>query len=251
MARPPSHSPHPQHPHRRRRSSLAHPPQPEPGDRSSLHRHPLSRRDRPSPKIPFRAPPPPLHCRPCRPPPHPCRLPRRSPANPHLRTHPQGKPALTPTINPIRVTFNLSHSNGLALLAIALKNRIGIDLEHREPGRDLAQIATRSFSPTEAAAFFSLPEDQRTDAFYACWTLKEAYLKATGDGLSTPLDSFEVHFPPTAPASLAGIAGLPYEHSRWKAYSFTMEDHAAALIAEGRRHTIYRAQWSPQTDQTP
>jgi 4'-phosphopantetheinyl transferase len=156
----------------------------------------------------------------------------------------QGKPGLSPEFNPDHLTFNLSHSRDLAILAITQESRIGVDLEHREPKRDLAQIAARNFSPTEATAFFSLPEHQRTSAFYACWTLKEAYLKATGDGLSTQLDSFDVTFPPVTAPSLARIGSSPDEHLRWQALSFTVENHAAALVVEGQEHAIYRAEWS-------
>jgi hypothetical protein len=65
-----------------------------------------------------------------------------------------------------------------------------------------------------------------------------------GDGLSTPLDSFEVQFPPVAPTSLGRIGSSPDEHLRWRAYSFTLGEWAAAVVVEGEQHSIRRAAWN-------
>lgn len=90
------------------------------------------------------------------------------------------------------VTFNLSHSGGIALLAFTHRREIGIDVEQvrREP--DLEAIARRFFSAHEQAQLADLPPANRPEGFFRCWTRKEAYMKATGDGLSLPLHQFDV-----------------------------------------------------------
>jgi 4'-phosphopantetheinyl transferase len=106
--------------------------------------------------------------------------------------------------------FNVSHSNGLALFAFALGGEVGVDIEYGQ--RDFGQpagaqpeyesIAARFFSPAERAALLALPEWQRRQGFFNCWTRKEAYIKALGLGLSLALDAFDVNLAPGEPARL-------------------------------------------------
>lgn len=103
--------------------------------------------------------------------------------------------------------FNASRSAGLGLCAIALGRDVGVDIERIRLDVDQRGISERYFSPVEHAAIRALPVGQRVRAFYDCWTRKEAELKATGDGLSVPLDSFEVPVTPDpAPAPLDAAA---------------------------------------------
>ena len=106
-----------------------------------------------------------------------------------LRTALRGKPFVDE-----RIAFNLSHSGSLLLLAFTRGSELGIDVEIGRPLTDLVQIGTRFFSPEEAAELLALPDADRELAFYRCWTRKEAYIKATGDGLHAPLDRFRVTF---------------------------------------------------------
>jgi len=92
--------------------------------------------------------------------------------------------------------FNMSHSHELALYALAAGREVGVDIEYVESARACAEIAERFFASDEAAAIKALPEESRPRAFFACWTRKEAYVKATGMGLSIPLDGFVVSIAP-------------------------------------------------------
>jgi 4'-phosphopantetheinyl transferase len=92
------------------------------------------------------------------------------------------------------VTFNVSHSGAIALLAFTRGRKIGVDVEQVRADSDLEAIARRFFSIHEQNQLAVLPTEERVDAFFRCWTRKEAYIKATGDGLSLPLNQFDVSF---------------------------------------------------------
>ena len=135
-----------------------------------------------------------------------------SPAALQFTLGPFGKPHLTAGY-PLR--FNLSHSAGMGLLAVCAGQEVGIDLEAALRNVDRKSIARRFFSPHEAAAIAALPLDQQPAAFLACWTRKEAYIKARGGGLSIPLDSFQVSVVPGAPVRLFDPADDPLPNSGW------------------------------------
>jgi 4'-phosphopantetheinyl transferase len=121
------------------------------------------------------------------------------PGSLHFRTLAAGKPVLDGS----RLRFNLSHSGGLALLAVTLDREVGVDVEALRPMPDACELAERHFAPGEIAALRALPERDRDEAFLRCWTLKEAYVKAVGDGLGIPLERFEVEYaPPRAEPAL-------------------------------------------------
>ncbi|MEX2015115.1 MAG: 4'-phosphopantetheinyl transferase superfamily protein, partial [Candidatus Hydrogenedentales bacterium] len=96
----------------------------------------------------------------------------------------QRKPYLPAGQNPREIQFNLSHSGDVAIIAIVFGRDIGVDIEHMAPLRDWSGVAQRYFAPEEAAELQRLPDAERLTAFYRCWTRKEAYLKAGGDGLT-------------------------------------------------------------------
>ena len=171
----------------------------------------------------------------------------------YLRVHPgrlrffyklYGKPALVGESGGKIYSFNLSHSHGLLLLAITRGREVGVDIErvHSELGGQGQEIAERFFSPNEVAKFCSLPTDQKAEAFFNCWTRKEAYVKAKGGGLSVPLDHFEVSLCPGEPAAL--LQALSRETSDW-----SMEElhpgpgYAAALVVQGRPLHLRCWQW--------
>jgi 4'-phosphopantetheinyl transferase len=95
----------------------------------------------------------------------------------------KGKPYLERTINNAKLHFSLSHSNDAALIGIALDRRIGVDIEHIRPLANMESIAGRYFSENEMVEIQNAPENVRTQVFFQYWTMKEAYLKATGTGL--------------------------------------------------------------------
>ncbi len=98
------------------------------------------------------------------------------------------------------IEFNLSHSGDLALLAFTRAGVVGVDLERRHrAGLRYEAIARRFFSGREGRELFSLPAHEREEAFFRCWVIKEAFLKAEGSGLHRPLDEFDVAFLPGEP----------------------------------------------------
>jgi 4'-phosphopantetheinyl transferase len=121
-----------------------------------------------------------------------------------------GKPCFVPGSDFAHIHFNLSHSGERALFAVAQIGEVGVDLEKIRPLPDMPALAPRVFSPREAALFFSLPRSIQLEAFFTCWTRKEAYLKARGDGFAIEPSSFEVTFAPGAPAAVVGE-----EHFEW------------------------------------
>ena len=101
--------------------------------------------------------------------------------------------------------FNVSDSGDLALIAIGSGRAIGVDIEKVRPLPDLLDIARGFFSAREVKGIIAISEDKRRDAFFACWTRKEAFLKATGMGLTYPLSAFSVSVDPDSPAELCEL----------------------------------------------
>jgi 4'-phosphopantetheinyl transferase len=153
-----------------------------------------------------------------------------------------GKPALDGPPGASQVEFNLSHSGDLALVAASFGRRLGIDLEQVDASRSGKEIAERFFSSREVAALRTLPRERQADAFFACWTRKEAYLKARGDGLSFPLDRFSVSVSPDEPASLLDCGGE--ETRRWLLKDLRPgAGWSAALAVEGGGWRLRRWRW--------
>lgn len=109
-----------------------------------------------------------------------------------------GKPRLAVSEPPLH--FNLSHSGGVAVLAVSDRYDVGIDIEKIVPLKE--DIAGIFFSPAERRQLRALPPGSYTEAFYRCWTRKEAFVKAHGAGLSLPLDAFDVSVDPAEPVLL-------------------------------------------------
>lgn len=156
---------------------------------------------------------------------------------------PRGKPTLAETYGGM-LRFNVSHSHGVALYAVTLGREVGVDIERVRSLADADQIAERFFSARENAVFCALAPGQKDEAFFNCWTRKEAYIKATGDGLARPLDEFDVSFVPGEPASLLYVEGDPQETIRWSLRALTPAlDYAAALVVEGGGWRLTCWQW--------
>jgi 4'-phosphopantetheinyl transferase len=130
--------------------------------------------------------------------------------------------------------FNLSHSEALALIAVALDCEVGVDVEHVRPIDDVESIVKRYFAPGEQAAWRALPERERLGGFFRCWTRKEAYLKARGIGLSGGLDRFEVSLAPDEPPRLLQVADPSDAAARWQMYDVPAgQGYLAACVVEG------------------
>ena len=142
------------------------------------------------------------------------------------------------------IRFNLSHSHGVALYAVTRGREVGIDLEYIRSDLEVEQIAERFFSRREIATLRALPIDLRTDAFFLCWTRKETYLKARGEGLSLPLDQFDVSLIPGEPAALLSTHRGSHEALRWSLQELTpAPGYVAALGVEGHGWDLACRQW--------
>ncbi len=122
----------------------------------------------------------------------------------------------------------------MGLFVVAHDRALGVDIERVRRASDLASLAQRFFAPQEAAALagFSSPRHER--AFFACWTRKEAFLKALGAGLSVPLDGFCVSVDPDRPARLLATRWRPAEADRWSLADIALDpDFRAAIAIEG------------------
>ena len=161
---------------------------------------------------------------------------------------PFGKPALGEEFKDSPVRFNVSHSHGCAIYAVTLGREVGVDLEYIRPLDDLSALADRNFSVDENNGLRSLPAQDRLDGFFDCWTRKEAFLKATGDGLSFPLDKFDVSLLPGKGRRSLKLRGVPAEETTWTLIS--LEPHpayAAALVVEGRESCHVARQWPAES----
>ena len=140
----------------------------------------------------------------------------------------KGKPTLGTT--PL-LEFNISHSGGLAVFAFTANCEIGVDVEQIRQLPDMQNIADRFFSSEEAAELRSLTAEQREHAFYLCWTRKEAYIKAIGDGLSAPLDDFRVTLQLGQPARFVHLGHDLDAAKHWTLCDLQVAPHYAAALA--------------------
>jgi 4'-phosphopantetheinyl transferase len=134
--------------------------------------------------------------------------------------------------------FNLSHSGSTALYAVACQREVGIDLERIEP-KLADDIAEKFFSRNEVATLRSLPSSARLQAFFNCWTRKEAYVKARGAGLQISLRSFDVSLAPDEQAAF-----LSEGQFGWSLRALRLDpDYAAAIAVEGKDWQLRLWQW--------
>lgn len=146
----------------------------------------------------------------------------------------RGKPFLAaPAESDLR--FNLTNSDELALVGFVRGIEIGVDIEFLKPMPDCEQISERFFSESERAVLRGLPAHQKEEAFFNCWTRKEAYLKAVGTGLAAPLDSFDVTLAPGEPPRMLTLEGDADRAARWVFEHFRpAEQYIGALAIEGK-----------------
>ena len=160
----------------------------------------------------------------------------RRPADLVFVEGPHGKPRLAEESG--RLDFNLSHSDGHGLLVVSPGFAIGADIEAEREIED--KLAERFFSALEVRALDALPKAERTAAFFRCWSRKEAYLKALGSGLATPLDGFTVSLD-AGDARLVEVAGEPGEASHWRMADLAPAPGLAGAVAA--RCTGWRLLW--------
>ena len=127
----------------------------------------------------------------------------------------RGKPALSQRFADSDLRFNVSHSEHQAVYAFSRGREIGIDVETVRDLRDADDIAARFFSRRENEAYLALDPRDRPQGFFNCWTRKEAFIKALGDGLYFPLDRFDVSLAPGEPAKILRVGRMPGETCEW------------------------------------
>jgi 4'-phosphopantetheinyl transferase len=160
-----------------------------------------------------------------------------------------GKPRLASHGHTCPLEFNLSHAGDWVLLAFAAGVRVGVDVEAWRP-MEYDEIVRRNFAPAELHAWDLVGRADQQEAFFAAWTRKEAYLKATGRGLTQPLESFAVRYTPSdAPAELLWCAEGPGEPQRWTLVALAPgKGYSAALAVEAASVHLARRTW--QTNDT-
>lgn len=158
-----------------------------------------------------------------------------------------GKPFVDPATAPFALSFSLSHTAGLAVVGVARKSAIGVDAEQAGRGVDAAGLSRRFFSPEEVGALENLPPGRLGEQFPLYWTLKEAYIKALGLGLSHPLDSFAFRLNGQRPFRIDLSAADPQDPRQWRfaliepRASYVVAFSAASHQEEPLECTCYQA----------
>ena len=147
-----------------------------------------------------------------------------------------GRPSF---VAPADFDFNLSHSKDVIYYSISSSGRVGIDVEWRREDVDYERIGRRFFSAPEAESLLSLPSSERMEAFFRCWTRKEAFIKAIGEGLSFPLKDFDVSLLPGDAPMIVRIHGDASAAARWSLFDLDAPPgYAAALAVERTPESI-------------
>lgn len=160
-----------------------------------------------------------------------------------------GKPALAGQFAAGGLRFNVSHSGGVGLFAFTRGREAGVDVESLREDFASREVAQHFFSSREVTALCAIPPEQYTRAFFNCWTRKEAYIKALGEGLSHPLDSFAVSLAPGEPARLLSTDRDRREALRWSLFDInSLHGFAAALAVEGGGLRIRYYKWAGEVN---
>jgi 4'-phosphopantetheinyl transferase len=148
-----------------------------------------------------------------------------------------GKPALAPPFADTGLSFNVAHTAGLVSIAIARERALGVDVEYFAPRGPPLHVAPHYFTAAEAAALEALPQEQRAARFYALWTLKESWLKATGEGLAGGLDRVSFRF--DEPRFAAGVSVSDDHAAHWRFWqSAPSPEHLLALALRSELEAV-------------
>ncbi|WP_161539887.1 4'-phosphopantetheinyl transferase superfamily protein [Glaciimonas sp. PCH181] len=144
-----------------------------------------------------------------------------------------GRPEIANPDVASKIAFNISHTKNLIVLGITFGDTLGVDVENVGLRDAPLDLASQFFSPNEVAALVALPPESQSQRFFQYWTLKEAYVKARGMGLSIPLDQFEFDFTTDRHIKFSTNPSLNDSPSRWQFWQFQpSEDHLLAVCAE-------------------
>jgi 4'-phosphopantetheinyl transferase len=154
-----------------------------------------------------------------------------------------GKPTLAGQSGEAGLRFNVAHSDGLVLYAVARDREVGVDVERVRP-LNWRELAERYFAPNEVAELNTVEPSVQERAFFTCWTRKEAYIKALGFGMSVPLDRFAVSLAPDRPAALVSAEHDPAQIGRWGLCELTpAPGYVGALVVEGHGWRLWQGRW--------
>jgi 4'-phosphopantetheinyl transferase len=158
-----------------------------------------------------------------------------------------GKPRLAKGTGSRALSFNLSHSADLAVLAVSWECEVGIDLERKVEGLPFRAMARIFFSPQEQAELFGLPTGEQPAAFLRCWTRKEAYLKGCGKGFMQPSDSFDVSLLPGRPPALLAHRTFPDDPAGWSLIDIPVPQGYFATLAFAGESPVIKL-WDQKLD---
>lgn len=140
--------------------------------------------------------------------------------------------------------FNLSHSGNYIIYAFSLRREVGIDIEQKREINYADSIVKRFCSEKEKTEYFSFPPEQRNEIFLCCWTRKEAYIKARGEGLNFQLNNFTVSLNPADPPALLDVSDEPFEKQKWSLYDIEVHNgYYSTLAAEGKNLILRFFKW--------
>ena len=163
-------------------------------------------------------------------------------------TNDYGKPLIISPLVGKRLHFNLSHSGDFVLYAFAYEREVGVDIEQVRAGIAYRELAAHYFSVHECAALDALPANLQEEAFFLCWSRKEAYIKARGKGLSLPLNQFDVSLSPNEPPRLLGSRENPRGAEHWSLYNLFLErGYVGSLAIEESGWQLCCWQWQGET----
>jgi len=158
-----------------------------------------------------------------------------------------GRPELEPSAAYPRLRFNLSKTSGMVACCVARNHEVGLDVEDLRRSVDVTPLATRFFAPAETRDLLALPEHARRQRFFEYWTLKEAYVKALGAGLTIPLNQFWFQLD-LAPIRLALQSPSSDDPADWQFEHITpAEQHliAVAIRRQGADLPLIVRRWAP------
>jgi 4'-phosphopantetheinyl transferase len=169
---------------------------------------------------------------------------RTEPGKLEFAYNPYGKPSLSGAYAESRLNFNLAHCENLALLAVTQAGAVGIDVERIQPLTNTDELVAQFFSARESAAFHDLPPEQKPAAFFNLWTRKEAWLKATGEGIGHLLNVVEVSFLPGEPARFLSLPGEPQTADSCILHSLSPQsDFVGALAHPAQKSRLRCYRW--------
>jgi 4'-phosphopantetheinyl transferase len=175
---------------------------------------------------------------------------RKRPSAVRFHRDRSGKPVLSGEKSAAALHFNLSHSGSIAAVAVTTAGPVGVDVEYLRPISDWRRVARRFFSVSENSQLSTVQEVQRELAFYCCWTRKEAVIKATGEGLTAELDSFDVSLKPGKPAAVLCDRSEHQRSGPWQLRHFDGENFVGAVAIQSpcSMNVANHGFWSMQSE---